>query len=208
MFGISAREDKFYELFQKTTETVYATVQRLDIIMEQNSVSHEDGEAMHKLEHEADALTSMILDQLNSTFITPLDREDIYTLAQGLDDIVDMAQGTVERMILYRTAKPSVGAHELVHLVVRAVEQIRTAFACLNNLHFKKSELLTATEEIYHLESAGDKIYRQEVARLFEHEKDPIEIIKWKEILEHIETTLDHCENIADLLKGVVLKYD
>ncbi|MHB1653607.1 MAG: DUF47 domain-containing protein [Desulfitobacteriaceae bacterium] len=208
MFGLAVREDKFYELFQKTTETVYATVKRLDAIMEQNSVSIEDGEEMHKLEHEADALTALIVDRLNSTFITPLDREDIYTLAQVLDDIVDYAQGTVERMILYRTAKPSVGAKELVHLVVRAAEQVRKAFACLNNIHFKKSELLAATEEIYHLESAGDKIYRQEVARLFEHEKDPIEIIKWKEILEHIETTLDHCESIADLLKGVVLKYD
>ncbi|MDI6813453.1 MAG: DUF47 family protein [Desulfitobacteriaceae bacterium] len=208
MFGLASKSDKFYNLFQKTTEKVYATVRKLDEIMEQHSVSVEDGEAMHKLEHEADALTAMILDRLNSTFITPLDREDIYTLAQVLDDIVDFAQGTVERMILYRTAKPSIGAQELVHLLVRAAEQIQTAFACLNNIHFKKSELLTATEEIYQLESAGDKIYRQEVARLFEHEKDPIEIIKWKEILEHIEITLDHCESIANLLKGVVLKYD
>lgn len=208
MFGLASRDDKFYKLFRKTTEKVYATVRKLDEIMEQHSVSVEDGEAMHKLEHEADALTAMILDRLNSTFITPLDREDIYTLAQVLDDIVDFAQGTVERMILYHTAKPSVGAQELVHLLVRAAEQIQTAFACLNNIHFKKSDLLTATEKIYQLESAGDKIYRQEVARLFEHEKDPIEIIKWKEILEHIEITLDHCESIADLLKGVVLKYD
>lgn len=208
MLRLASKEDKFYELFQKTTETVYATVKKLDEIMQQHSVAAEDGEAMHKLEHEADAFTAMIIDRLNSTFITPLDREDIYTLAQVLDDIVDFAQGTVERMILYRTAKPSVGAQELVHLLVRAAEKIRTAFACLNNIHFKKSELLTATEEIYQLESAGDKIYRHEVARLFEHEKDPIEIIKWKEILEHIETTLDHCESLADLLKGVVLKYD
>lgn len=208
MFGIAAKEDKFFELFRKTTETVYATVKKLDAIMEQPFVSAQDGEAMHELEHEADALTAMILDRLNSTFITPLDREDIYTLAQVLDDIVDFAQGTVERMILYRTTQPSIGAQELVHLIVRAAEQIRMAFACLNHIHFKKSELLAATEEIYQLESAGDTIYRQEVARLFECEKDPIEIIKWKEILENLETTLDHCESIADLLKGVVVKYD
>lgn len=137
-----------------------------------------------------------------------MDREDIYKLAQVLDDIVDRAEGTVERMHLYRTGKPSLGTQELVHLLFMAAEQIQTAFSGLGNIHFQKTKIMAAAEEIYHLESAGDKLYRQEVARLFEFEKDPIEIIKWKEILEHIETTLDHCEAIADLLKSVVLKYD
>ncbi|KLU64277.1 MULTISPECIES: DUF47 family protein [Desulfosporosinus] len=208
MFGLSPKEDKFYLLFTQSTQVVSKTLKRLQDIMQQDSVSSEDAAQMHRFEHEADNITNQIMERLNSTFITPLDREDIYKLAQVLDDIVDFAEGTVERMLLYRTGKPSLGAQELVHLVELATQQIQSAFSCLGNIHFKKTIILAAAEEIYHLESAGDKLYRQEVARLFEFEKDPIEIIKWKEILEHIETTLDHCESIADLLKSVVLKYD
>lgn len=208
MFGIAPKEDKFYQYFEQSTEVVCAAARKLEEIMRQSSVSEEEAEQIHELEHQGDAITAAIIDRLNSTFITPLDREDIYTLAQVLDDIIDFAQGTVERMMLYGTGTTSLGARELAHTLVLAAEQIRIAFGGLNNIHAKKTVILLATEEIYRLESAGDKLYRQEVARLFKYEKDPIEIIKWKEILEHMETALDHCESIADLLKGVVLKYD
>lgn len=208
MFKLSPKEDKFYQLFSENTEIITKTLKRLFGIMQQDCVSNEDAAQMHRFENEADNVTTQIMERLNCTFITPMDREDIYELAQVLDDIVDFAEGTVERMLLYRTSKPSLGAQELVHLVFLAAEQIQVAFSHLGNLHYKKSMILAAAEEIYHLESAGDKLYRSEVARLFEHEKDPIEIIKWKEILENIEATLDHCEAIADLLKSVVLKYD
>lgn len=208
MLGISAKEDKFFILFRQCTDVVCKTAQKFEELINQESVSDEDAEVLHQMEHEADDITTEITDRLNSTFITPLDREDIYTLAQMLDDIVDLSQGTVERMSLYKTRKPSIGTKELVHQIVKATDEIRKAFLCLNNIHFKKPEILAAAEEIYRLESIGDSLYRQEVAWLFEHEKDPIEIIKWKEVLENIENTLDQCETIADLLKGVVLKYD
>lgn len=208
MLNILTKEDKFFILFRQCTDLVCTTGQKLEVIFSQKSVSEEDAEVIHQLEHEADDVTTEIIDRLNSTFITPLDREDIYTLAQVLDDVVDLSQGAAERMWLYKTQNPSSGARELVHHIVKATEEIRKAFNCLNNIHFKKAEILAATEEIYHLESAGDKIYRQEVARLFECVKDPIEIIKWKEVLENVENILDHCEIMADLLKGVVLKYD
>jgi len=208
MFKLSPKEDKFYQLFSQSTEIITKSLKRLYGIMQQDSVSTEDAAQMHRFENQADNVTTQILERLNCTFITPMDREDIYKLAQVLDDIVDFAEGTVERMLIYRTNKPSLGAQELVHLVVMAAEQIQVAFSYLGNIHNKKTMLLAAAEEIYHLESAGDKLYREEVARLFDYEKDPIEIIKWKEILENIEATLDHCESIADLLKSVVLKYD
>ncbi|AHF07936.1 DUF47 domain-containing protein [Desulfitobacterium metallireducens] len=208
MLGIPTKEDKFFALFRQCTDVVCEATEKLETLFTQDSVSEEDAEAVHELEHKADDITTEIVDRLNSTFITPLDREDIYTLAQVLDDVVDHSQGAVERMTLYKTQKPSIATQEIVHNIVLASKEIKKAFLCLNNIHFKKSEILAATEKIYQLESAGDKLYRHEVARLFECEKDPIEIIKWKEILEHVENTLDHCETIADLLKGVVLKYD
>ncbi|AGA70477.1 phosphate transport regulator related to PhoU [Desulfitobacterium dichloroeliminans LMG P-21439] len=208
MFGLSTKEDKFYALFRESAELACLTTQKLEGLICQNSVSAEEAEMMHDLEHRADKVTTEIVDRLNSTLITPLDREDIYTLAQNLDDIVDLSQGAVERMSLYHTKKPSMGAQEIVRTIVKAVEHLKTAFCCLNSIHFKRSEILAATEEVYRLEAIGDTLYRQEVARMFEQEKDAIEIIKWKEILEHLENTLDQCEEIADLLKGVVLKYD
>lgn len=208
MLGIPAKEDKFFTLFRQCTNVVCEATLRVETLFTQESISEEDAKALHELEHKADDITTEIIDRLNSTFITPLDREDIYTLAQVLDDVVDHSEGAVERMMLYKTGKPSIGTQELVHNIVLATVEIQKAFFCLNNIHFKKGEILAATEKIYQLESAGDKLYRHEVARLFECEKDPIEIIKWKEILEHVENTLDHCEVIADLLKGVVLKYD
>jgi predicted phosphate transport protein (TIGR00153 family) len=209
MFGIANNKgEKFSRLFQQDTEILCQVASKLESIIRQSSVSIEDNEEMNHLEHQADDITIQITKRLNSTFITPFDREDIYAMSQVLDDIVDFAQGTVERMMLYRTGKPSEGAQELVRLITLAAEQIRTAFSGLSNIHQKKEAMLEATEEIYRLEVIGDKVYRKEVARLFECEKDPIEIIKWKEILEHLETVLDHCEKVADLLKGVVYKYD
>lgn len=208
MIGIKTKEDKFFTLFRQCTDVVCEATQKLEELFTQDSVSEEDAECIHQIEHKADDITTEIVDRLNSTFITPLDREDIYTLAQVLDDVVDHSEGAVERMMLYKTRKPSIATQELVHNIVLATDEVRKAFLCLNNIHFKKAEILAATEVIYKLESAGDKLYRHEVARLFECEKDPIEVIKWKEILEHVENTLDHCETIADLLKGAVLKYD
>lgn len=208
MFGFSAKGDKFYDLFIESAQIVHKTTQKLEKLVCQNYVSDLEAEEMRDLEHAADKITHNIVDRLNSTLITPLDREDIYTLAQNLDDIVDLSQGAVEKMALYQTKKPSIGAQEIVRTIVEATKNILTAFCCLNNIHSKKTEILGATEEIYRLESIGDSLYRQEVAKMFEQEKDAIEIIKWKEILEHLENTLDQCEEIADLLKGVVLKYD
>lgn|SRR5690554_799636 len=208
MFGFSAKGDKFYDLFIESAQIVHKTTQKLEKLVCQNYVSDLEAEEMRDLEHAADKITHNIVDRLNTTLITPLDREDIYTLAQNLDDIVDLSQGAVEKMALYQTKKPSIGAQEIVRTIVEATKNILTAFCCLSNIHSKKTEILGATEEIYRLESIGDSLYRQEVAKMFEQEKDAIEIIKWKEILEHLENTLDQCEEIADLLKGVVLKYD
>ncbi|MEA4902351.1 DUF47 domain-containing protein [Desulfitobacterium sp.] len=208
MLGMSPKEEKFFTLFRQCTDVVCEAAQKIEVFFKQDFVSEEDADAIHELEHKADDITTEIIDRLNSTFITPLDREDIYTLAQVLDDVVDHSEGAVERMMLYKTKKPSIGTQELVNHIVLATFEIQKAFASLDNIHFKKAEILAATEKIYELESAGDRLYRHEVARLFECEKDAIEVIKWKEILEHVENTLDHCETIADLLKGVVLKYD
>jgi hypothetical protein len=159
------------------------------------------------LEHTADDLNDAIIDKLNQTFITPLDREDIYAMANMLDDVVDAVQGIMERMELYRTGKPTEGAAELARLIVACTEEIVKAFDYLRNIRGNQHKILEHASKIAVLESEGDRIYRKEVAHLFANCPDPVEIIKWKEVLEHLENALDHCEAIADLLRGVVLKY-
>ncbi|MDR3270000.1 MAG: DUF47 family protein [Peptococcaceae bacterium] len=204
----SKREDPFYQLFEQSAELTCVAAQRLEQMMQQDFITTADAEEMNRLENQADAINTQIVDRLNTTFITPLDREDIYTLSQVMDDVMDFTEGTVERMLLYRTGKPSNGALEMAGAIIVATQHLRTAFSYLNNMKFKKNDILAAIETVYQVENNGDKLYQREVARLFEEVKDPIEIIKWKEILELMESILDHCEIVGDHLKGVVLKYD
>lgn len=159
------------------------------------------------VEHEADEINDAIIDWLNQTFITPLDREDIYALATMLDDVVDFLQGTIERMVLYRADKPSAGTVEQARLLADCTDELVKAFDLLKNIADNRDKILDHTRKIVVLESEGDRLYRQEIASLFNNCPDPVEIIKWKEILEHLEDALDHCEAIADQLRGVVMKY-
>ncbi len=159
------------------------------------------------LEKDADKITDKIVSRLNDTFITPLDREDIYSLAQKIDDIIDGVQGISERMTLYNIGVSSAGAIELTLLVVKSTRQLEKACSYLPDLKQKRLKLEARCSRIVDIESKGDRLYRQEMAKLFRECKDPIEIIKWKEILMLLEDVLDDCEAVADLLKGVLLKY-
>lgn len=162
---------------------------------------------MIDLEHDADDLNDQIVDKLNQTFITPIDREDIYALANRLDDGVDFLQGTMQRIVLYRTGPAREGAIELSQLVVEGTEELNKIFLLMKDIKRNHRKILDHTRRIEKLESEGDRLYRKEVAYLFEACADPIEIIKWKEILEYLENTLDHCEDVSDLVRGVVMKY-
>jgi uncharacterized protein len=207
VFGIKPREEKFYELFEEATDLVCQGAASLKELMANHAIIGEKVAEINEIEHKADVVTAAIIDRLNQTLITPMDREDIYTLASVLDDIIDFIQGSVERMVLYKTGQPSKGAQELVRVLYESTLVIKTSFGYLRNIRSNKNRIIENACKISDLESQADKLYRQEVAHLFEEEKNPIEVIKWKEILEHLETAVDHCEDIGDLLKGVVLKY-
>ncbi|VBB08702.1 putative phosphate transport regulator [Lucifera butyrica] len=207
MFHLKPKEEKFFELFSQSTRLARKSAYILKDIMDDHTKLAEQVEVISDLEHEADELNDAIIDRLNQTFITPLDREDIFAIATMLDDVVDFVQGTMERMVLYHTGKPSNGAAELARLIADCTEELVKAFDLLRNIQGNQHKILDHTRKIVVLESEGDRIYRKEVANLFTSCPDPIEIIKWKEILEHLEDALDHCENIADLLRGVVMKY-
>lgn len=207
MFCFRSKEDEFFKLFAESTHLFREGAYILHEVMSDYTKIGEKIPQIANLEHEADDINDDIIDKLNRTFITPLDREDIYSLANMLDDGVDLIQGILERMMLYRTGQPSEGAVQLSNLVTLCAEELLHAFDLLRNIRGNQEKILEHTRKIVSLESEGDRIYRQEVAHLFTSCGDPLEVIKWKEVLENLEDTLDHCESIADLLRGVIMKY-
>ncbi|MDR3591909.1 MAG: DUF47 family protein [Negativicutes bacterium] len=207
MFRFKPRENRFFELFSASTRLVSQGANILLDVMRNYTDIEQKMKCILDVEREADETNDAIIDLLNQTFITPLDREDIYQIATMLDDVVDFLQGTIERIVLYRTGRPSPGAAEMARLLADCTGEIVKAFDLLKNIKGNRDKILDHTRKIVVLEDEGDRIYRQEIAHLFNTCPDPVQIIKWKEVLEHLEGSLDHCEKIADLLRGVVMKY-
>ena len=206
MFKFKKKDSEFFDLFVDSANYFYKGALMMDEVMLDYSKAADKVKEIVDLEHNADRVNDKIIDKLNLTFITPIDREDIYALANGLDDGVDYLQGTLQRIVMYRTGKAMGGAVTLTKLLIESTEEIIKAFSLLKDIRKNQAQILEATHKIGRLESEGDRVYH-EVAYLFDKEKDPIELIKWKDILENLENTLDHCEKIADMLRGVVMKY-
>ncbi|MDF2875748.1 MAG: hypothetical protein K0R22_2431 [Sporomusa sp.] len=206
-FGLKPREEKFYGYLLANTQLIRDAAEVLQEALNKDGDLFELMAQIDDLEKQADENTAKIVGLLHKTFITPLDREDIYSIAHKLDDVIDCMQGTIERMELYNAGAASEGAKALAELVGKSAKQIDKAFSHLPEIKKQKDKLEERCARIIEYESQGDRLYRQEMAKLFRECNDPIEIIKWKEILLHLEETLDICEDIANLLKGVIVKY-
>ncbi len=207
MFKFKQKDTEFFDMFVESAQYFYKCALLMDEVMLDYGKATDKVREIDELEHEADAVNDRILDKLNTTFITPIDREDIYALANGLDDGVDLLQGTLQRIVMYRTGKAMTGAVTLTKLLLESTQEIIKAFTLLKDIRKNQTQLLDATHKIARLESEGDRVYRHEVAYLFDKETDPINLIKWKDILQDLEDTLDHCEKLSDMLRGVVMKY-
>ncbi|MCI7260474.1 MAG: DUF47 family protein [Selenomonas sp.] len=207
MFKFKKKDSEFFDLFVDSARYFYQGSLMMDEVMLDYSKAADKVKDIIDLEHEADKINDKIIDKLNLTFITPIDREDIYALANGLDDGVDLLQGTLQRIVMYRTGKAMSGAVTMTKLIIEATEAVIKAFSLLKDIRKNQKLILEETYHIAKLESEGDRVYRHEVAYLFDKEKDPIELIKWKDILENLEDTLDHCEKLSDMIRGVVMKY-
>ncbi|MGM9581729.1 MAG: DUF47 domain-containing protein [Anaerovibrio sp.] len=209
MFDLKPKKksNEFFVLFEESADYFYQATLLLDEVMMDHRKADIKVKEINDLEHRADKVNDAIIDKLNQTFITPIDREDIYAIANGLDDGVDQLQGMLQRIVIYHTGEAREGALRLTKLLIESTAEIKRAAALLNAISKNQNELLAITSKIDKLESEGDHVFRGELAYLFEYVKDPIELIKWKDLLEGLENTLDHCERMADLLKGVVMKY-
>ncbi|WP_094605295.1 hypothetical protein SPSIL_003060 [Sporomusa silvacetica DSM 10669] len=206
-FGLKPREEKFYGYLLENTQLIRDAAEVLQVALNREGDLPELMIQIDELEKRADVNTAKIIGLLHKTFITPLDREDIYAIAHKLDDVIDCIQGVIERMELYNAGTASEGARELGALIVKASKQIDKAFTYLPEIKKQREKVEERCAKIIEYEILGDKLYRQEMAKLFREVTDSIEIIKWKEILLQLEETLDISEDIANLLKGVIVKY-
>ena len=175
--------------------------------MQRDFVAGDPSEAKLKkledMEHEGDRLTHDTIELLNKTFVTPLDREDIYELAKSLDDVIDLIDASASLIHTYQIPKVRPRARELARVIVESCEQIVRALRALD----KRDGVAAVTVEINRLENEADRIHQEAVRKLFEDSTDPIAIMKWKEILDILEEATDRCEDVANVLEGVIVKH-
>jgi predicted phosphate transport protein (TIGR00153 family) len=153
-------------------------------------------------EQEGDRITHDIIQRLNSTFVTPIDREDIYALASALDDIVDFVEEVADYLGLYKIDAPMEQSQRLAHVLAQAGRQLSEAIPRLRNF----DDMSHFTVEVNRLENEGDRIGREAVASLFEEGIDPLVVIRWKDIYERLEQAIDACEKVAYILEGISTK--
>jgi hypothetical protein len=161
---------------------------------------------LKEIEHEADIITHRTYEKMHRTFLTPLDREDIYNLVNKMDSVLDMIEAAAVRMQLYKIKKPAEEIKEQARILNEAIGKVKKIVHALRDKK-KFKEILEDCVEINTLENEGDIVLRMTMARLFEREKDPFELIKWKEIFERIEESIDVCEDVSNIIEGIVLKH-
>ena len=200
------REEKFFGLFEESAQNAVKTAQKLkELVDTWENVAGKVNE-ITELEHAGDIITHQIMRQLHRTFVTPFDREDIALLAHSLDDITDFIQAAADAMFIYKVSRPSERAKELADIIVQASIEVGKAMPELRGRSGLK-HLATHCVEINRLENVADGIYRAAIGELFDNTTNIADIIKWREIYEHMETATDRCEDVANVLEGVALKH-
>ena len=196
------REEGFFDLFAKQAENIVVGAKALQEMLSHYTGVPEQVQTVKAIEHEGDEITHSILTKLNQTFITPFDREDIHALSSQLDDVIDLIDAAASRFVLYRVDKVREGTLDLVKVLVSATVEVSAAVHALSS----PDKALKHCIEINRYENESDRICRTLIAKLFDEETNSVQIIKWKEIFEVIETAVDKCEDVANVIEGVILK--
>jgi predicted phosphate transport protein (TIGR00153 family) len=196
------RDGDFFLLFQKQAENIVAGAQAFTKMLEHYTGVPEQVQIIKAIEHQGDELTHQIFRKLNQTFITPFDREDMHELCGTMDDVIDLIDAAASRFVLYRVDSVRPGTIELTKVLAAACVELSAAIHAMET----PDKALHRIIEINRLENESDRICRTLIAQLFEEEKDPVQIIKWKEIFEVIETAVDKCEDVSNVIESVILK--
>src|SRR5437588_1883278 len=202
MVRIIPREAKFFERFAEMSSNLTAGARLLLELLQDYENVPMRVQKIKDVEHQGDDLTHAILTKLNQTFITPFDREDIHKLASSLDDVLDLINSAGARITMYKIAKPPLAAAELARIILLQSQELAKAVPLLQ----KNGDVLLHCMEINRLENEADQVSREAIGELFAHEKDPINLIKVKELSEVLETATDKAEDEADVLETVALK--
>lgn len=196
-------ERVFFDLFDQGAENAVQAA-RLYLEMVER---YDDPKATHKgirdLEHSGDEITHEIIRRLNTTFVTPLDREDIHALAAGIDDVVDFIEAAADNFILHNIEQPTPEAREQAQILVRICEAITEGVRDLRRFKGLEKYWIQVNE----IENQGDQVYRRAIAELFGGEHKAMDVLKWKEIYDNVEAAIDACEDVANRLEAVVLKH-
>lgn len=207
MRWLKPREMVFFDLLESAAGNVYQASQLFDLEIRTGDPVRfaELRRQMKDLEHIGDDLTREIMDRLNQTFVTPIDREDIMELAHAIDDVVDKIHAVCERLILYRISHVMPAVTEMSSIIVEGSGEILHLIRSLRNMSNQK-EIRDRIRRVHTLENKADSIYHAALAQIFENPKDPIELIKWKELLEQIEDATDKIELVAKVIGSTVMK--
>lgn len=202
LFKLLPREEKFFDLFEKMTQNIAVAVKQLRDLVENFEDVPTKAQQIKDMEHQGDMITHEIMKKVNTTFVTPIDREDIYALAARLDDVLDTIEAAAARMALYQVEGPTLYTRRFVEIIERSAEEIIKGVSKLRKLE----DIGPYCVEINRLENEADMVLRDAYVELFKRDHDPVSIIKWKDIYEALEATTDRCEDVANILEAIVVK--
>ena len=202
-FRLIPREARFFDDFVAMAEQIRLAATMLEEMLAPEKPIWDKADQIKEVEHKCDFLTHEIIQRLHRTFVTPLDREDIHTLARSLDDVMDAIDASAAVVRLYSITKVRPDARELARIIKASADQMVIALGALE----RRKGVAEPAVEINRLENEADRIHQAAVRLLFQEERDPIEIMKWKEILDFLEDATDRCEDVANVVEGVVVKH-
>lgn len=203
--SIFPREGRFFDLLKQAADNVLRATEILEEVAADLSRAPELATEINRMEHEGDKLTREVIGLLNVSLVTPIDREDITDLTQAIDDVLDITEGLVERLVLYKVMETTQSFRLMAQHLHNATKEMVAAIALLNKPK-KYDELSQHCDQIIFYEKRGDRTYREAIADLFENEKDFLKLIKWREVYGIIEDAVDATEDVCDILQGIVVK--
>lgn len=205
MLKIKPKEEKFFDLFKESAEISYETAKLFSELLYDLTDKEKKVKAIKEMEHKGDQKQHEILKQLNLTFITPFEREDIYMIARKMDDIIDFIDATSCRFVMFNITETNEYSRKMGDLILQSSKEIINIMKELPVM--KKSKTLPEKIiEVNRIEEEGDAVFREAVSDLFKHNTEVLDVIKWREIYDHFENTLDACEDVANIIEGVVMK--
>lgn len=202
-FRLIPKEERFFDDFVAMAEQIRRGAGLLQEMLAPEQPLWDKADEIKEVEHKCDFIAHEVIQRLHKTFVTPLDREDIHSLARSLDDVIDAIDDSAAVLRLYQIPKVRPDARDQARIIVACTEQVLSAMKALG----KKQGVSGCAVEINRLENEADRAHQIALRRLFEEERDPIAIIKWKEILDFLEAATDRCEDVANVLEGVVVKH-